>query len=124
MKRYFSPSTQGFYVDENEYPSLPTDVVEITEDQHIFLLNAINNQAQEVYVDNEQNLSLRDRKIPITWTDITNKRNRLLSKSDYTQMPDWPGDKAAWSAYRQALRDIPQMFETPDDVVWPTPPGE
>ena len=124
MKRYFSPSTQGFYVDEIQYPTLPSDVVEITEDQHNFLVNAINEQAQEVYIDDEGKLSLRNRIIPTTWTDITRKRNRLLSKSDYTQMPDWNGDKAAWAVYRQALRDIPQTFETPNDVVWPTPPGE
>lgn len=33
-------------------------------------------------------------------------RNRLLSESDWTQLPDAPVDSQAWSAYRQALRDI------------------
>ena len=33
-------------------------------------------------------------------------RNRLLSESDWTQLPDAPVDSQAWSVYRQALRDI------------------
>lgn len=36
-------------------------------------------------------------------------RNALLSRSDWTQMPDHPMSterKAAWAAYRQQLRDI------------------
>lgn len=43
-------------------------------------------------------------------------RNRLLTDSDYTQMADYPMSdekRAEWSAYRQALRDLP---EHPD---WP-----
>ena len=36
-------------------------------------------------------------------------RNRLLSESDWTVMPDSPlsdSKKAEWKTYRQALRDI------------------
>ena len=33
-------------------------------------------------------------------------RNRLLSESDWTQLPDAPVDSQAWSNYRQSLRDI------------------
>jgi hypothetical protein len=47
----------------------------------------------------------------------------LLNASDYTQIPDFPGDKEAWAAYRQELRDVPQEFSDPKDVVWPTKPN-
>ncbi|PRF79644.1 hypothetical protein C6Q12_03855 [Burkholderia multivorans] len=30
---------------------------------------------------------------------------------------------AAWRAYRQALRDIPQQASFPSEVVWPSPPA-
>lgn len=30
----------------------------------------------------------------------------------------------AWKAYRQALRDVPGQAGFPDDVVWPTCPGQ
>ncbi|MGC3834992.1 phage tail assembly chaperone [Moritella viscosa] len=35
---------------------------------------------------------------------------------------DKDGDKTVCRQYRQALRDIPQTFNNPDDVVWPTKP--
>jgi hypothetical protein len=49
------------------------------------------------------------------------ERYRLLSASDWTQVPDAPTDKAAWAAYRQALRDITQHPEWPN-VDWPIQP--
>jgi hypothetical protein len=49
------------------------------------------------------------------------ERNRLLSASDWTQVPDAPTDKAAWAAYRQALRDITQHPDWPN-VDWPKQP--
>ena len=55
---------------------------------------------------------------------IKRKRNKLLSQSDYTQMPDWPGDKTAWAEYRQALRDITTTFSDPNEVVWPKAPND
>ena len=48
---------------------------------------------------------------------------RLLAASDWTQVADAPVDSAAWAVYRQTLRDIPQDYTNPDDVVWPIPPA-
>ena len=50
------------------------------------------------------------------------ERNRLLSASDWTQVADAPVDQAAWSAYRQALRDIPSQPGFPHSVEWPITP--
>lgn len=51
------------------------------------------------------------------------KRDALLAKSDWTQLPDVPlATKEAWAAYRQALRDITEQPGFPFDVVWPEPP--
>jgi hypothetical protein len=49
-------------------------------------------------------------------------RDGLLSASDWTQVSDAPVDKAAWAAYRQALRDIPQQAGFPENVTWPITP--
>lgn len=49
-------------------------------------------------------------------------RNQKLSASDWTQVPDAPVDQAAWAAYRQALRDLPDKTTDPANPVWPTPP--
>lgn len=40
-------------------------------------------------------------------------------------MPDSPlgaEQKAAWGAYRQALRDLPETATNPSDVEWPVAP--
>ena len=62
---------------------------------------------------------------PLTWDDVRAERDSLLAASDWTQVADAPltaSEKAAWADYRQALRDVPQDFATPDDVTWPEAP--
>jgi hypothetical protein len=49
------------------------------------------------------------------------RRNSLLAASDWTQVADAPVDKAAWAAYRQALRDFPGICD-PVNPVWPVAP--
>ena len=52
------------------------------------------------------------------------RRNALLAACDWTQLPDSPeANRAAWSAYRQALRDVPEQPGFPATVVWPSPPA-
>ena len=59
---------------------------------------------------------------------IREQRKFLLAGSDWTQTADSPlseEKKAAWAAYRQALRDLPDDqggVNSIEDVVWPTPP--
>ena len=50
------------------------------------------------------------------------QRNSLLAASDWTQVADAPVDAAAWAAYRQALRDVPQQDGFPSNVEWPSKP--
>jgi len=50
------------------------------------------------------------------------QRDALLSRSDWTQTPDAPVDQAAWSTYRQELRDVPQQSGFPTDIIWPKKP--
>jgi hypothetical protein len=57
-----------------------------------------------------------------TADEIRAERNALLTASDWTQVADAFVDQAAWAAYRQGLRDIPQQAGFPHDVVWPEQP--
>ncbi len=52
------------------------------------------------------------------------ERNKLLTKSDWTQLVDSPVDKATWATYRQGLRDLPATLsqENIDGVVYGVPP--
>lgn len=55
--------------------------------------------------------------------NVRNRRDTLLSESDWTQVLDAPVDQAAWSVYRQALRDIPSQPDFPYSVNWPVAPS-
>ena len=52
------------------------------------------------------------------------QRNRLLAGCDWTQLTDYAkADKADWTVYRQALRDITKQTGFPETVEWPVAPG-
>ena len=59
----------------------------------------------------------------VTWDTIRAKRDRLIAASDWTMIPGATVDQAQWSAYRQILRDLPQTYSNPEDVVWPSVPS-
>ena len=53
---------------------------------------------------------------------VRSHRDRLLSQSDWTQLPDASADSVAWATYRQALRDVPQQAGFPNSITWPEEP--
>lgn len=58
------------------------------------------------------------------WGTIRGERDRLISMTDYTQLPDTPitsASKAAFVTYRQTLRDITNQAD-PYNITWPTLP--
>jgi len=61
----------------------------------------------------------------LNWDSIREKRDQLIKASDWTMIPGATVDQAAWAAYRQVLRDLPQTYEAtgPESVVWPTEPS-
>ena len=68
-----------------------------------------------------------ERNLEQEWNQIRKTRNSLLEKSDIYVLSDrWESmtneKKQEWSDYRQNLRDIPENFEDPLEVVWPTIP--
>jgi hypothetical protein len=84
-----------------------------------------------VWLDGNSEQKPTKEEIDLAWNSISNNiaweqtrlnRDTLLSKSDWTQLADSKADKLAWAAYRQNLRDIPQNFDTPESVVWPSKP--
>lgn len=60
-----------------------------------------------------------------SWAIIRKKRDFLLRTTDWTMTPGCTVDQAAWAAYRQSLRDIPQTYRVDGygAVVWPTAPS-
>ena len=60
-----------------------------------------------------------------SWAIIRKKRDFLLRTTDWTMTPGCTVDQAAWAAYRQSLRDIPQTYRVDgySAVTWPTVPS-
>jgi hypothetical protein len=59
-----------------------------------------------------------------TWEQIRSQRDAFLKDSDWAAFPDAnpKPSKEAWLSYRQALRNVPQTFSTPEEVAWPNKP--
>jgi hypothetical protein len=58
-------------------------------------------------------------------SQVRGLRYQILKDCDWTQIADaklTDEQRAAWSAYRQALRDVPEQPEFPWQVTWPTAP--
>ena len=53
---------------------------------------------------------------------IRNWRNSELVATDWTQLPDAPGDRAAYAIYRQELRDLMAQSEDARDFIFPIKP--
>jgi hypothetical protein len=56
---------------------------------------------------------------------VRRERDERLSACDWTQMADSPlspEKRAAWAAYRQALRDLPSVYSGEGPIPWPVAP--
>jgi len=121
---YYSKTTKGFYCDEIHGTNIPSDCVQITKEQHTNLLNE-QSQGKQIVPDKDgYPIAIIPPVIPPTWEDIRVKRDSLLKDSDWVVLGDSnpKPSKEAWLTYRQALRDLPQNFEDPSEVVWPNKP--
>lgn len=93
-----------------------------------YINGAVDSIGERVVNLDTLKIERRQRRIPAVADLIREKRKLLLQGCDWTQTADSPlseEKKAAWAAYRQALRDLPDEqggVNSIDDVVWPTPP--
>lgn len=83
----------------------------------------------------EELVAYEARKVEQKWATFRVHRDGLLAKSDFvvtrhqeqkelqeqTTLTD--GEYMAWLSYRQKLRNLPDVVEDIDNVVWPTAPG-
>ena len=75
--------------------------------------------------EEEYNEAIAEFEVFDGWIKVRKERNQLLKDSDYIMFPDitiTTEKKEEWEAYRQSLRDIPQDYDSPDEVVYPDKP--
>lgn len=107
----------------NYLPELPEgfSVVQITDIE----FDQIINQRTHYFDITDNTVKIINKSDEDIWFEIRNKRNTLLRKSDWTQMNDSPLNtekKNEWLNYRNNLRNLPQTFINPDEVIWPDVP--
>jgi hypothetical protein len=98
---------------------------EIDRETYEELKNRDRRTTEAVWNPEDDEVLIRDRDQSVlealAWQDLRAKRDRLLSDTDKTQLPDFPnGD--LYVDYRQALRDLPQNTADPFNPVWPELP--
>lgn len=130
MAKFFSPAARSFYDDQiHGTAGIPLDALPITDEQHRLLLEAQADGRVIAVAGGE--VVAEEPQPPTTGqllAALRRKRDRLLRESDFTQIPDAPlsaDARAAWATYRQALRDLPELYaDDPASAVWPILPDE
>ena len=69
----------------------------------------------------EVTVKLSELEVDAKWSNIREKRNKLLAETDFYALSDVTMT-TEMSNYRQQLRDLPSSTSNPDDVVFPTKP--
>ena len=109
--------TKNIEYNGNIFAFDPTITVPVPEDDENF-----GRTLQQIYSmsDEEANTIVNEEK----WAQIRKYRDTLLKETDWVSGEDVPqAIKNLYFPYRQALRDITDT-DNPDNVVWPTAPGE
>jgi len=92
-------------------------VVDISRDESGNVVVEVNDEKVTKINEDEQQFNL---------IQLRRKRSTLLQKCDWvvsisdSPLPQEKIDE--WKVYRQALRDLPNNTEDPENPIWPTPP--
>jgi hypothetical protein len=107
------------YVEVSAMPSTPTEtsVVELASTPTLE-----DGVWKRVYVVREMNTQELSKAAGIRSAQVRYERDQMLASTDWTQLADAPVNKDAWSAYRQALRDVTSQSSFPFNIVWPEKP--
>ena len=103
--RYSNPETSSLVVDT----SVDDPEIVSTESSEVQLYLSQGNEILPCARNN-------------SWHQIRVKRDELLAETDWWAVSDRVMSDEK-TAYREALRDLPQTYASPDDVVWPTKPA-
>lgn len=73
-------------------------------------------------LDHQGNI-IDSQSLDVTWDEVRKYRDLALSRTDWLAVKDRTMSQA-WKDYRQALRDLPQNYESANDAAdnWPEPP--
>jgi hypothetical protein len=100
---------QGWVIDEDDYETLRWMDYNDQPKPTLEEIEAVRVQAE----------------VSLEWKRIRRERDTILQNTDWTQLNNPPltaEQVTAWATYRQELRDLPQIYDDPDFVIWPDKP--
>jgi len=109
---------RGEPTSAEEFASMFRKVTSVTEDGTGI---ESDNSADWGVSWDEVNVKLQDLTAREPLENLRNERDRLIAQTDWWASSDLTMT-AEQTAYRQALRDITEDYNSLDDVVWPTKP--
>lgn len=109
---------------DNPDCNIPTDAVEISDDEHIALMNGQATGNHYIVAGPAGKPILQEKPAEFFLERMRGQRNQLLTATDWTQAGDVPEAlKEKYRAYRQALRDLPANTKDPRAPVFPDAPA-
>jgi len=111
---------EGFLPFKDIKPEFNSDTATIIPQE--IIVSEDKNSASRKWIVVQKTKEQLAIELDAVWQSIRDTRNQLLKKSDWTQLADVPANPE-WIVYRQTLRDITDMFDTPDAVIFPDKPS-
>jgi hypothetical protein len=116
----FSPPDGYEEVGQGVYPTYDINTHRVWESTPV-RINGVLRQTWVVEPLSQQELNQR---AASKADSVRQQRNQRLSATDWTQLLDSPVNaRAAYTTYRQALRDLPTQTGFPWNVIWPQEPN-
>ena len=132
IQEYIANSTSSFYTDETEETLISSSIYCVVDSnsypscsEYQNVVEVTPTQSGSVYVRTYSVVDLTEEEITELkedrWNYLREKRDTLLSETDYMALQDTPTLSEEWSTYRQSLRDITNQPD-PFNITWPTKP--
>lgn len=112
---------EGFLPFDDSPPSYDHQASTLEQDGYEVTESVIRRQYKITPIPQEI-IDARETEVTVSaWQSIRATRDQLLKQSDWTQLAD-VASSPAWVIYRQTLRDITDIFSSPELVIWPDKP--
>jgi hypothetical protein len=122
MIYWYFKNNKFCYTSNNAKLKTPDGYVVVESEQDVDITKTYSLIDGEITITGDAPILSPKQQKEVQLEIVREKRNKLLTESDWTQLPDIPqATKDLWEPYRQGLRDVtnqPDLY----NITWPTPP--
>jgi len=122
MIYWYFKNNEFCYTSNNSKLKTPDGYTVVESEQDVDITKTYGLVDGEITITGDALILSPEQQKEVQWEMVREKRNKLLTESDWTQLPDIPqATKDLWESYRQGLRDVTNQPD-PYNITWPTPP--